>query len=238
MKTCFLRVCLESDTTLGRGDGVAGEVDAEVEHDEYGLPYVRGRKLKGLVAEECANLLYAVAKQNNTKISDWYKTADWLFGRPGSTLADDGALHVGEALLPEDLRLAVMEAVEREVDDPLRIEKQEILESLTAIRRQTAMTPDGAPLTGTLRASRVVLRQTVFIAQLDCDFDLKDHPALWLLAASVVSVRRLGKGRNRGLGKVSILLAERADDSEAQARQFTGDCLKSFASALNGKEAA
>ena len=39
----WLKIDLLSDTTLGRGDGVAGVVDAEVQHDAYGLPYLSGK---------------------------------------------------------------------------------------------------------------------------------------------------------------------------------------------------
>ena len=40
--------------------GVAGLIDREVEHDRYGLPYLHGRTLKGLLGEEADNLLYAL----------------------------------------------------------------------------------------------------------------------------------------------------------------------------------
>jgi len=42
-----LELELLSDTTPGRGEGVAGLVDAEVQHDELGLPVISGRALKG-----------------------------------------------------------------------------------------------------------------------------------------------------------------------------------------------
>ena len=57
MPVYTLKIKLLSDTTFGRGDGVAGLVDQEVEHDPYGFPYLRGRTLKGLLSEECDNLI-------------------------------------------------------------------------------------------------------------------------------------------------------------------------------------
>ena len=48
METYYLKMLLLSDTTFGRGDGVAGLIDQEVEHDPNGFPYLRGRTLKGL----------------------------------------------------------------------------------------------------------------------------------------------------------------------------------------------
>ena len=62
----FIRLTLKSDATFGLGEGVAGLVDEEIEHDfETGLPFLRGRTLKGLLVEECSNILYSLERQNN-----------------------------------------------------------------------------------------------------------------------------------------------------------------------------
>jgi hypothetical protein len=202
MKTLLLRLKLESDSTFGRGDGVAGLVDVEVEHDGYGLPFLRGRTLKGLLVEECANILYALGERG----SAWHNEAHLLFGRPGSGIDDDGEMFVGDACLPEDLRRAVAYAVENK-----RFRHLEILESLTAIRRQTAMTVAGAPLKGSLRSMRVVLRDTVFESNLTFHAGPKPRTKA-LLAACVASLQRVGTGRNRGRGCVKALLIDDTDD--------------------------
>ena len=58
MKKLILKFVLLSDACFSRGDGTAGEVDIEVEHDQYGLPYLNGRALKGLLHEEAAELVH------------------------------------------------------------------------------------------------------------------------------------------------------------------------------------
>lgn len=63
MRTYWLKFTLKSDATFGRGDGVAGMVDSEVQHDSYGLPYLGGRTIKGLLGEECASILFALRQQ-------------------------------------------------------------------------------------------------------------------------------------------------------------------------------
>ena len=73
MTTYLLRLTLDSDATFGRGDGLAGVVDAEVQHDDNGLPYLGGRALKGLLAEECANILFAL--ENSGKAAHWHGAA-------------------------------------------------------------------------------------------------------------------------------------------------------------------
>ncbi|HKQ08171.1 MAG TPA: RAMP superfamily CRISPR-associated protein [Blastocatellia bacterium] len=205
---------LTSDATFGRGDGVAGLIDSEVEHDEYGLPYLRGRTLKGLLVEECANILYAL--QGSAALSRFESAAQFLFGKAGSTLSDDALMRVGAALLPEELRQAVRADIKA---IPPRLTPDEVLQSLTAIRRQTTVDDKtGAPEKNSLRSLRVILRETVFIARLDFDRN-PDDEAKALLAACVMSLRRAGTGRNRGRGRLESSLCD-AQGNDVSAKHF------------------
>jgi len=196
-----LTFTLLSDTTFGRGDGVVGEVDAEVQHDELGLPYFGGRTLKGVLVMECADLLFAL---NQSESGRWWNAAAMLFGLPGSTEKATGALIVGDACLPSELCEAVRFATSKGRKAPLLAEQ--ILASLTTIRKQTANdVATGAPQDETLRAMRVVLRKTTFTAPLRFRIEVGDDE-LALLAACVQALRRLGTGRHRGRGEVEAHL--------------------------------
>jgi hypothetical protein len=199
--TLQIYIKLKTDATFGRGDGVAGLVDEEVEHDRAtGLPFLRGRALKGLMVEECSNIMFALECRHSPALNRLQGPARFLFGQAGSTLDDDASMHVGPALLPKELR----DAVEAEVKRGLP--PADILESLTAVRRQTAVDErTGAPDEGSLRSLRVVLRKTCFISQIDFEKD-PSSDALALLAACVMSLRRAGTGRNRGRGRLSAKL--------------------------------
>ena len=214
MPTYKLRFELCSAATFGRGDGVAGLVDREVEHDADGLPFLCGRTLKGLLAEECANILYAFELQR--RADDWRQIAYRMFGQPGSTIGDTGTLRVGDARLPEPLRAAIKMAVNKG-----ELAADEVLESLTAIRRQTSMNEHGAPEKGSLRSMRVVLPGTVFEAALDFA-EAPDEQTLALLAACILAWRRAGTGRNRGRGRLQahLLDGDGADITERCFRVF------------------
>lgn len=203
MKPYTLEIKLLSDATLGRGDGVAGLVDAEVQHDAYGLPYLGGRALKGLLGAECADIVYALSIACPEQTERWQAVEQRLFGKQGSTLQDEAILQVGAAQLPADLRAAVAQDVRRET-----LTREQVLDTLTALRRQTAMDPEtGAPKKETLRTMRVVLRGTV----LDARLDFSREPTvddLALLAACVKAFRRAGIGRNRGRGKLEAELRD------------------------------
>lgn len=201
-QSLWLRFTLESAANFGRGDGVPGLIDREVTHDRYGCPYLHGRTLKGLLNEVCADILFALGA-SAINANRWRLAADRLFGVPGSTQQEQGKMYVGHAQLPSLLR----QAIQHEVSSG-KWTNVEVLESLTAVRRQTAIEANGAPDPHTLRSLRVILRQTTFEANLRCDDLTIDEQAL--LAACVKGFRRAGTARNRGRG----LLSARLQDSD------------------------
>jgi hypothetical protein len=199
MSTYFLRFVLESDATFGQGDGVAGLVDTEVQHDEHGCPYLGGRTLKGLLVSGCAEILAAL---HETVRSRYEQSAQRLFGNPGSTLEDKALLSIGNAQLPTDLRSAIAADIERK-----HIKREEVLESLTALRRQTAVDESGVPKPHSLRTMRVILRKTPFEAVLYFTEEPTEDD-LALLAASVKAFRRAGTGLTRGRGRLTAELLD------------------------------
>jgi len=202
MSEYFIKIELLSDTTVGRGDGVAGLVDQEVEHDNYGFPYFRGRTLKGLLREECDNLVSFLS-------DDWKRLANTLFGVSGSEIGTMAKIHIGDACLPKDLRQAVALQLEHPKSD---LTSTDILFSLTTIRSQTAINPkSGATKGKSLRSSRVILRKLCFTAPVIFEVQtLEDiHKMLTLFAPTTLALRRIGDGRNRGRGHVKCTLWEK-----------------------------
>jgi hypothetical protein len=211
----YLTLHLHSDTTFGRGEGVAGLVDVEIEHDAYGCPYIGGRSIKGLLVEEWANLRFALGETD-----DWDDIATVLFGKIGATGDGDAQMRIGAATLPPDLCAAIRKDA---------LPPHQIIGSITTVRRQTAInTETGAPEEGSLRTMRVLLRETSLIATLDFDQTLKDKErTLGLLSACVLAVRRGGTGRNRGRGRLSMLL-HATEPIDYRDATFTLACFEAF----------
>ena len=209
-----LRIQLLSDTTFGRGDGVAGLIDQEVEHDANGFPYLRGRTLKGLLSEECDNL---VAVLPGNRRQHWQSIAAQLFGVPGSTLDTIALMHVGDACFPEDLRRAIAQEITNKNLTPVNV-----LDSLTTVRRQTAIATDtGVAAPNSLRSDRVVLRNLVFTAYLFFDA-APGEDTLALLVAGAAALRRIGSGRNRGRGHVKCTIWDGEKPTDHQLLQRFG----------------
>lgn len=206
MSMYTLRLDLKSDAAFGRGDGIAGLLDMEVQHDEYGRPFLAGRTVKGLLAEECANILFALECAGQAQ--PWLAAADALFGVSGSTPNAQGSLTVGNAQWPASVRAAVRAAVEAGT-----VTREEVLNAAGVLRRQTAL--DGetdSPLQETLRTVRVLVRGM----QLEAEIGITPAPRKLeadprqaaLLAACVRGLRRAGTGRNRGRGELVAALLD------------------------------
>lgn len=216
-----LRLKLLRDTAFGRGDGVAGLVDAEVEHDEYGLPFLRGRALKGMLVYECAEILHAL--KDHTRRDEWLVAAKFLFGEPGSSLNEKAQLYIGNATLPAELKQAIAYQMQTIADEfAIGQIRADILNALTTIRRQTAVDDDGVAKDKSLRAVRMVLRETEFSAPLTFMSPVGDKTyAQGLLAACVKSFRRAGTRRHRGPGLLEARLY-------SESKDITDDWFKLF----------
>ena len=204
-----IRLRLKSAATFGRGDGVAGLIDREIEYDRNGFPYLKGKTLKGLMRESAENIVYAL--ENLQGQSGWEEVKEHLFGLPGRGRIEQGILHVGDACLPDILTQALL--AERELR-PEMFSSERILRSLTGIRWQTAMNPDGGPDHSTLRSMRVLLRGVTLEAALTFEVEPTDREKEFLVA-TIMDFRRAGTGRNRGRGWLQAEL-----DDSATTRQL------------------
>lgn len=201
MTTYILTIRLISDTTFGRGDGVAGLLNREVEHNRYGLPFLRGRTLKGLLSEEADNILYALQQIRSAALPEWVAARHALFGQPGSSKQKQAVVHYGHAQLPQPVRDAAAMSLSS------ALTPSDILESLTSFRRQTAVAENGVPVDKSLRTMRVILRETTFVATLQSNRPLSNYEEA-LLCVTTMALRRAGTGRNRGRGQLHANLCD------------------------------
>jgi hypothetical protein len=201
MRELTLEIDLLSDTAFSMGGGVSGWVDAEVNHDLSGLPRISGRTLKGLLVNECAEVLFALPSGGQI---DWQAAAKRLFGERGETLDAPGGVWIGDATLAPDMVANIVLDKNPSASD--------VLDSLTSVRTQTALGITGAPLDETLRAIRVLESGLTFYAPVRLQPNPDPQAALAdqaLLAACVMALRRAGLGRNRGKGSLQARLTDR-----------------------------
>lgn len=189
-----LVICLLSATTFGRGEGTAGEVDVEVEHDELGLPFLGGKSMHGLLRDTWLSMAPVFPNLQHA--------ARRVLG-PSRDLAETSILRVGDAVVDDATRRWVEAAVRRPTAP---LSSGEVLRSLTDVRWQTSVDrASGGPESGTLRATRVVLCGLQFAAPLTW-LELPTHQDLQVLALSALGTRHAGLGRNRGRGHIQVTI--------------------------------
>lgn len=216
--TLQLRVAFLSDALFGAGHGTAGAADVvSALEPDTGLPYLRGRTLKGLLVEACADILHVAAAADSPGLDRLEAAARSLFGVPGSDADASASMRVGTARLPAPLRDVVRDAVATRTASALT--RDDVVEALTVIRRQTAIDDSGAPKVGSLRSARLALRGLTLHAPIRFDAPPSED-ALSLLAACAQAVHRGGTHRTRGMGRLDLALLDETDDIGTRARKW------------------
>jgi hypothetical protein len=202
----ILQIELLSDATFSRGEGTAGVVDTEVEHDEFGMPFIGGKTIRGLVRDSWLSM--------GERFPGLADAAARVLGR-SQALDESCRLRIGDALLPDAMRAVIRRAVERRERS---LPPAAILAGFTSIRYQTAEDrTTGAPETTTLRSSRVVLRKFLFESGLEWldGYEPQDDDRR-VLALCALATRHGGLLRNRGRGHMRITI----DGNPLQTRRY------------------
>jgi hypothetical protein len=201
-----LQVKLLSDACFaGSSLLLLSDADTCQELDEFGLPIIGARSLRGLLVEQCAVIFNAM----NSHAKDWIETARRLYGYPGGN--ESGVLRLSDARMPKD----IIELLQRSKSQDIVV-KRLIARSMTIIRRQTRIDENsGTAKDGSLRATRMAkkglcLESSVYMEKSSSDVDYNKEKAL--LAACVRLVKNGGVNRSRGWGRIDMSLLDNGKD--------------------------
>jgi CRISPR-associated protein Csx10 len=174
-------ICLASSV-----GSVAGDVDIETDNID-GLPLLRGKTLKGLLAEETANILRVLEPESGP----WSDAADRILGISG------------------DNRPAVLQFQDGWIQGLPSVSKENrrsTFEAITTIRRQTAIDGQtGIAKNHSLRSARLLRSGLTFVNRVNILEELGPKECA-LLSAAVAALRRAGLNRNRGWGEICARL--------------------------------
>ena len=195
-----LIITLKSDLCAGSGYSYAGVVDRDTCYDEYGIPYIPGRRIKGCMREAAESILQF---DDNDIVR--------LFGSKGSK--------EGSGLRIDNAYIENYDQIKDYLAGHSVCTAQEILDRYTRVTGQTRLY-DGVADPGSLRYTRSVNhydpmeqdknnpKELVFVAEFVCDDDEKT----WKMIENVAkATRHIGLKRNRGLGNVWIEVKEAVD---------------------------
>lgn len=197
-----MRVTMLSDWHIGLGQS-KGDVDAIVQRDRDGLPYIPGKTLTGILRDSCE--LAALGLDNGNEKGVWSQWVDFLFGTQPAL--EEGAIEsspqpaivsLRSAHFPDSLKNAL--SVNTKVKDAIAFIKPGI-----SIDNDT-----GCAKTDFLRFEEMIRKGAILDAK-DCqinypadisDDDKKRVEALLLAGAKLTE--RIGGKRRRGAGKCKI----------------------------------
>lgn len=206
-----LEITLISPLSSGSGEDWAGMIDSDVVFDEYGLPYIPARRIKGILREMAYDLSNALAPLWGAS-PPIFTDAEvlQLFGNRGEIQASP--LAVENAYLNDyqptrqwmewAKRLAKWKELQKPDLAPI-VTRARVMETFTHLRQQTAI-ENGIAQKGALRTSRVLNRHQQFFSRVEISPEKEAYETLLALAAGIM--RALGGKRNRGLGQVQCRL--------------------------------
>lgn len=181
----IISIELLSDLCCYSGEVYNTTVDTDVVYDDYGLPYIPAKRLKGCI-REAALELYEMG------LMPHYNA---IFGKEGS---DASAFTISNARL-ENYDAKVIELKQFEKTD--FVNQQNVLSLFTYLRTQTAVdTNTGTAIENSLRTLRVLKKGLIFHA----DVDLKNKDYVEEFKNAVSMVKHMGVSRTRGLGLVEL----------------------------------
>ncbi len=197
---------VENLSPIHLGSGQADvNIDAEVIHDAYGLPYFPGRRLKGLIYESGLEVLEMLKLCG----SDEYTMTDW------QALFNHGQESGSQMIVPN---LYLQDYEQQQGDWQLLMDSfpdmfnpASVLESYTSIRYQTRIDREtGTAADTSLRNLRVVDAGQAFVGEIELrNGDMK---ILELLALALQNLRQAGLKRNRGFGTVRCTMLQNGKD--------------------------
>lgn len=213
---------LMSDLCAGSGYSYAGIVDSDVYYDEFGIPLIPARRLKGCMRE---------AAEIFCSETEIYK----MFGKAGDSEAKGftmGNAYIADySLLTEELQK--LKKNNKRVFEYLT--PQNILELYTNVRAQTEINPaTGVAEDTSLRYTRVVGKndplsegeRLCFFADIEYEEENEEEQKTYKLLTNILkATRNIGLKRNRGLGSVRCHLTDvkRADDIGGESGAFAGE---------------
>lgn len=219
-----LVITLMSDICVGNGENLGNRIDTDIYTDQYGLPVIPARRIKGCLRAAMDMLCENRYVLPNSKAIVTKEMTDTLFG----TSSRGAAFALSNAVLPDYRKIiSAIQAVRSEKDSSLADEAmpEKITSLYTAVKGQTRL-KDGVAADNSLRYTRI-LRQYIplkpdqplcFVSDVDIECD---NPELFeALSCCCKATRHIGTGRNRGLGFISCRI-DTVSAKEAKRFCFT-----------------
>lgn len=171
----ILKITLLSNTIITNGNGDA-LIDLDCDYNEYGLPYISAKRLKGML-KDSANELVSMGQDINVLR---------LFGDENN----EGIIKLSDARLQD---YEILEKLSNDFKPDL------FKNSFSVVLSQTSLDERGVAKKGSLRRFRAYDKGLIFESEIDENFKQEFQKDLELIC---LNLRYIGHKRTRGFGKV------------------------------------
>lgn len=191
-----IRIELLSDLCTYSGETYNSLVDMDVIYDEYGIPYIPAKRIKGCIREATLEM----QELGVISTEEYHK----LFGREGN---QKSTFWLSNAYI-EDYKQIILDLQKFQKKE--LVTPQNVLEQYTSMRTQTAVNLESGVADKTsLRTMRVVNKGLVFDAECAVQEEEKEN-----FRNAVSLVKHMGVSRTRGLGLVRMTVDEKSEEKK------------------------
>lgn len=207
-----IRIELLSDLCTYSGETYNSLVDMDVIYDEYGIPYIPAKRIKGCIREATLEM----QELGVISTEEYHK----LFGREGN---QKSTFWLSNAYI-EDYKQIILDLQKFQKKE--LVTPQNVLEQYTSMRTQTAVNLESGVADKTsLRTMRVVNKGLVFDAECAVQEEEKEN-----FRNAVSLVKHMGVSRTRGLGLVRMTVDEKSEEKKwrekMERKKRSLDCFK------------
>jgi CRISPR-associated protein Csx10 len=199
-----IKLELKSPALVGAGVGFGAGIDSDVVFDDFGLPYIPAKRIKGCL-RDAAQEVREIFKSAGIAADEIQVTK--TFGDVGTR--DSAPVYFSNLCLENHKQTQKWLRYFADSNDyKYLITPERILETFTKIRQQTRIDDDGVAFEHSLRTIRVLQKGLVFFGQVRIETD-DEQQVLNTLLFACRNFRRFGTKRNRGFGEVTCTLLDK-----------------------------
>ena len=205
-----LDIAIEVKSPIHLGSGREEiNLDADVVHDEYGLPFFPAKRFKGLLYESALEVLEMSKLSGSGLISE----TDLKEVFHHDDTSSDVQLVMSDFHMEseEEYKKITYELGVLEKNYPDLLKPKNVLEAYTSVRYQTALN-NGIAQKGSLRNMRVVDSGVIFRGSIQLWHGSENH--LRVIALALRNLKTAGLKRSRGFGHIACSM--RLDDGRTE----------------------
>lgn len=206
-----IEIALVSDAIIGSGESWGAIIDTDVVFDRCGLPYIPGRRVRGVLREsvtEILEMLYQARLLHEFDIQGTLNINTWLFeifGKPGQDEAKP--LSISDCRL-KDYNTVADHLRYLQHEHPDLFTPEVVRNHYSVIRQQTAIDSNGIAVDKSLRTVRALMRGLVFEGNFKIVGNVREKLVL-LMGLAISNMRHIGTSRTRGFGEIKASLKEK-----------------------------